>query len=61
MGRFVCTDHAMVTARPYSQRYLLSKKYTWQRTMTPAQFHAKAEDDMKRFGAIIRERKISGD
>lgn len=29
--------------------------------MTPAQFHAKAEDDMKRFGAIIRERKISGD
>lgn len=29
--------------------------------MTPAQFHAKAEDDAKRFGAIIRERKISGD
>ncbi|WP_369824693.1 Bug family tripartite tricarboxylate transporter substrate binding protein [Pigmentiphaga sp. NML080357] len=29
--------------------------------MTPEQFHARAEDDAKRFGAIIRERKIVGD
>jgi tripartite-type tricarboxylate transporter receptor subunit TctC len=29
--------------------------------LTPAQFHAKAMDDAKRFGAIIRERKILGD
>jgi tripartite-type tricarboxylate transporter receptor subunit TctC len=29
--------------------------------MTPAQFAAKAEEDSKRFGAIIRERKIVGD
>ncbi len=29
--------------------------------MTPAQFDAKAAEDAKRFGAIIRERKISGD
>ncbi|UUX95482.1 Bug family tripartite tricarboxylate transporter substrate binding protein [Aquabacterium sp. J223] len=29
--------------------------------MTPAQFHAKAEEDAKRFGAIIRERKIVAD
>jgi tripartite-type tricarboxylate transporter receptor subunit TctC len=29
--------------------------------LTPAQFHAKAMEDSKRFGAIIRERKIVGD
>ena len=29
--------------------------------MTPAQFHEKALDDGKRFGKIIRERKIVGD
>ena len=29
--------------------------------MTPAQFHDKAAEDSKRFGAIIRERKIVGD
>lgn len=29
--------------------------------MTPALFAAKADEDSKRFGAIIRERKISGD
>jgi tripartite-type tricarboxylate transporter receptor subunit TctC len=29
--------------------------------MTPAQFAAKAAEDSKRFGAIIRERKIVGD
>jgi tripartite-type tricarboxylate transporter receptor subunit TctC len=29
--------------------------------MTPAQFAAKAADDSKRFGAIIKERKIVGD
>jgi len=29
--------------------------------MTPAEFAAKAADDSKRFGAIIRERKIVGD
>ena len=29
--------------------------------MTPAQFNAKAEEDSKRFGAIIKERKIVGD
>ena len=29
--------------------------------MTPAQFHDKAMDDTKRFGQIIRERKIVGD
>jgi tripartite-type tricarboxylate transporter receptor subunit TctC len=29
--------------------------------MTPAQFAAKADTDSKRFGAIIRERKIVGD
>ena len=29
--------------------------------MTPAEFGAKAMEDSKRFGAIIRERKISGD
>jgi hypothetical protein len=29
--------------------------------MTPAQFGAKAGEDSKRFGAIIRERKIIGD
>ena len=29
--------------------------------LTPAQFHAKAMEDSKRFGAIIKERKIVGD
>jgi len=29
--------------------------------MTPAQFAAKAAEDSKRFGTIIRERKIVGD
>jgi tripartite-type tricarboxylate transporter receptor subunit TctC len=29
--------------------------------MSPAEFHAKADEDSKRFGAIIRERKIVGD
>jgi tripartite-type tricarboxylate transporter receptor subunit TctC len=29
--------------------------------LTPAQFAAKATEDSKRFGAIIKERKISGD
>ena len=29
--------------------------------LTPAEFGARAADDSKRFGAIIRERKISGD
>jgi tripartite-type tricarboxylate transporter receptor subunit TctC len=29
--------------------------------LTPAEFAAKATEDSKRFGAIIRERKISGD
>lgn len=29
--------------------------------MTPAQFHDRAMDDARRFGAIIRERKIVGD
>jgi tripartite-type tricarboxylate transporter receptor subunit TctC len=29
--------------------------------LTPAEFGARATDDSKRFGAIIRERKISGD
>jgi tripartite-type tricarboxylate transporter receptor subunit TctC len=29
--------------------------------MTPAEFGAKAAEDSKRFGAIIRERKIVGD
>ena len=29
--------------------------------LTPAEFGARAVDDSKRFGAIIRERKISGD
>jgi tripartite-type tricarboxylate transporter receptor subunit TctC len=29
--------------------------------LTPAEFGARANDDSKRFGAIIRERKISGD
>jgi len=29
--------------------------------LTPAQFNAKALEDSKRFGAIIRERKIVGD
>ena len=29
--------------------------------MTPAQFGAKAAEDSRRFGAIIRERKIVGD
>jgi tripartite-type tricarboxylate transporter receptor subunit TctC len=29
--------------------------------LTPAQFHAKALEDSKRFGAIIKERKIVGD
>lgn len=29
--------------------------------MTPAQFHDKAREDAKRFGKIIRERKIVGD
>lgn len=29
--------------------------------MTPAQFGAKAAEDSRRFGAIIRERKITGD
>jgi tripartite-type tricarboxylate transporter receptor subunit TctC len=29
--------------------------------MTPAQFAAKAQDDSKRFGAIVRERRIVGD
>ncbi len=29
--------------------------------MTPAEFGAKANEDSKRFGAIIRERRISGD
>jgi tripartite-type tricarboxylate transporter receptor subunit TctC len=29
--------------------------------MSPAEFGAKAAEDSKRFGAIIRERKISGD
>ena len=29
--------------------------------MTPAQFHERAVDDGKRFGKIIRERKIVGD
>ena len=29
--------------------------------MTPAQFHDKAMDDARRFGQVIRERKITGD
>jgi len=29
--------------------------------MSPADFHAKAEEDSRRFGAIIRERRIVGD
>ena len=29
--------------------------------MSPAEFAAKAAEDSKRFGAIIRERKITGD
>jgi tripartite-type tricarboxylate transporter receptor subunit TctC len=29
--------------------------------LTPAEFGARAADDSKRFGAIIRERKITGD
>jgi tripartite-type tricarboxylate transporter receptor subunit TctC len=29
--------------------------------MTPAEFGAKAAEDSKRFGAIVRERKIVGD
>jgi hypothetical protein len=29
--------------------------------LTPAQFGAKALDDSRRFGAIIKERQISGD
>jgi len=29
--------------------------------MTPAEFGAKAAEDSKRFGAIIRERRIVGD
>ena len=29
--------------------------------MSPAEFGAKAAEDSKRFGAIIRERKIVGD
>jgi len=29
--------------------------------LTPAQFNAKAAEDSKRFGAIIKERKIVGD
>jgi len=29
--------------------------------MSPAEFAAKATEDSKRFGAIIRERKIVGD
>jgi tripartite-type tricarboxylate transporter receptor subunit TctC len=29
--------------------------------LTPAEFGARATDDSKRFGAIIRERKITGD
>jgi tripartite-type tricarboxylate transporter receptor subunit TctC len=29
--------------------------------LTPAEFGARAADDSKRFGAIIRERKIVGD
>ncbi|MDX3906727.1 MAG: tripartite tricarboxylate transporter substrate binding protein [Pigmentiphaga sp.] len=29
--------------------------------MTPEQFHARVEEDARRFGAIIRERKIVGD
>jgi hypothetical protein len=29
--------------------------------MSPAQFHDKAIDDGKRFGKIIRERRIVGD
>lgn len=29
--------------------------------LTPAQFGAKAQDDSQRFGAIIRDRKITGD
>jgi tripartite-type tricarboxylate transporter receptor subunit TctC len=29
--------------------------------LTPAEFGARAADDSQRFGAIIRERKISGD
>jgi tripartite-type tricarboxylate transporter receptor subunit TctC len=29
--------------------------------LTPAQFSAKAADDSRRFGAIIRERQITGD
>ena len=31
------------------------------KALTPAEFGARANDDSKRFGAIIRERKITGD